>query len=61
MAVELIEKLDYWAFLLEKMFWGSRQVQDSQNNHAHWLKRTVITDLKTCLLLKSNIHFVLIK
>lgn len=58
MAVELIEKLDYWAFLLEKMFWGS---QDSQNNHAHWLKRTVITDLMTCLLLKSNIHFVLIK
>lgn len=58
MAVELIEKLDYWAFLLEKMFRGSRQVQDS---HAHWLKRTVITDLMTCLLLKSNIHFVLIK
>lgn len=38
MAVELIEKLDYWAFLLEKMFRGSRQVQDSQKNHAHWLK-----------------------
>lgn len=61
MAVELIKKLDYWAFLLEKMFRGSRQVQDSQKNHAHWLKRTVITDLMTCLLLKSNIHFVLIK
>lgn len=61
MVVKLIEKYDCWAFLFEKMFWGSRQVQDSQKNHAHWLKRSVITDLMTCLLLKSNIHFVIIK